>query len=285
MLPIGVVGLGAMGGRMASRILDTGLPLVAHDLVAEKVVPLSQRGASAATDLSHLASQCRVILLSLPSPEIAEQSASTLAGLVSPGTVVVDLGTMTPRTSRELDARFRAAGAFILDAPVTGGESGAASGNLTIFLGGDESAIPAAEQALSVLGTIVYCGPAGSGHAMKVANQMCMGLVNAVMLEAVAYGRALGLDPALMGKAIGGSDGWRAHFSQIAGVVASGKGAGIGIKHGQLGYAIEGASAAGLTLPTCTAARDFCKDAPPTIREANRMSPSYWTELIGSTNG
>ncbi|GGL78077.1 NAD(P)-dependent oxidoreductase [Wenxinia marina] len=277
---VAIVGLGAMGGGLARRAIGRGLTVHVLDADPARVADAVAAGTEAADDLPTLARSGATVLLSLPSPEIAEEVATALLPHLSPGQIVADLGTMTPTACRRIAAAYSEAGARFIDVPVTGGPDGARAGTLRLFAAGDAAAVDEAAPLLSTFGEVVPCGGSGAGQATKLVNQMGMGLVNAVLLEALAYGRSAGLDPADLGRAVGGESGWRAEFAALARRVADETARGVGIKHGQLAYVLGEADTVGQALPTTRAAFEFCEGREATIREANRMSPSYWDALL-----
>jgi 3-hydroxyisobutyrate dehydrogenase-like beta-hydroxyacid dehydrogenase len=195
----------------------------------------------------------------------------------------VDLGTMTPADTRRYAALFAEKGAFLLDVPVSGGGGGAEAGTLRMFAAGDRGAYERCLPILTVLGdpeTVVYCGESGNGHVVKGVNQMAMGLANAALIEAVAFGVQAGVDCAVLKRAVGGDTGWRGLFDKVAGSICEGAGREVGVKSGQLEYYLGEAAEKGFELPITAAVHGVCRDGEKIVMEANRLSASYWHEIV-----
>jgi 3-hydroxyisobutyrate dehydrogenase-like beta-hydroxyacid dehydrogenase len=197
---IGFVGTGTIGGPMARRLVETGHPLVVHDLRAEALEPLVRAGARAAASPREVAGRCRIVLTSLPGPAEVEAVATGEHGILAgarAGDVHVDLSTSSwamVRRLAELEAR---AGVSLLDAPVSGGAAGAAQGALTVMASGPREAFERAEPVLRSLGRHVFhLGESGAGTLTKLANNaifLCAGLV---AQEVFVLAAKAGLDPA-----------------------------------------------------------------------------------------
>lgn len=281
---IGFIGLGAMGAGMAMNLLRAGKAMKVFDIVSEKMQQFSAAGAVAADSIADLVSSCDVIMTSLPSAvAMVDLAGSILIPGAANGQIFIDLGTITAPQARELGRQFTDKGAFFLDAPVSGGPSGAAEGSLYVFIGGDPDVAGECLPLFRIIGNadhVVYCGASGSGQIVKGVNQMAMGLGAAAHLEAIAFGVRAGVSASIINDAIGGTDGWRGIFARVARQIADGKGDEIGVKHGQLPYFMEEAAEKGFELPMTKALYTFCEHAEKKIMEANRLSPSFWDELI-----
>jgi 3-hydroxyisobutyrate dehydrogenase-like beta-hydroxyacid dehydrogenase len=278
--PVGFIGLGVMGAAMAERLLESGRSVFGYDLDGQKLEMLVARGGTAAQSAHEVAARCDVVLTSLPSSNALVALADDVLLLhARPGFVVVDLGTVRCEDVRRLAAAFAAKGGSFLDVPVSGRP---ASGDLRMFAAGDREAF---ERVRPVLGgitapeRIVYYGPSGAGQIAKGVNQLAMGLVNAALLESVAFGVCAGLSPEELERGIGGGSGWRAMFSDVCRKVEAGKADSIGVKAGQYELFLHEAAARGFRLPITEALAEYLSGAERTVLEANRMSPSYWREL------
>jgi 3-hydroxyisobutyrate dehydrogenase-like beta-hydroxyacid dehydrogenase len=279
------IGLGAMGGPMARRLLEAGYSLMAVDLDPAKVACLTAHGASAASAEDAVA-QADVIFTSLPSSDAFVRVADTvLVPLARPGQVFIDLGTVTPPETRRLSAAFSQRGAVLLDVPVSGGPAGSAAGTLRMFAGGDRETFDACLPLLQVLGDperIVYCGPSGSGQVAKGVNQLAMGLGAAAYLEALAFGIRAGVAPEALAQSVGGGkEPWRQHFEQIARMVMQGRGTEVYVKYPELPYFLREAQEQGFSLPLTEALYAFCSAGPALFRDnMGRVKPSFWHELM-----
>lgn len=194
---IGMIGLGRMGSRMASRLADAGHHLYVRDVVPAAIEPLARRGAQPCDTPAAVAASCEIVITSLPSPKDVDQVMLGPGGLlaaVRPGTVVIETSTIGPAQSRTLAERFAAQKAFYLDAPISGGIPGAENGTLSVMVGGDAAAFERVQPVLRHIGTdIRHLGPSGAGSAAKLINQIVFLSYGALLCEAVALGGRYGL--------------------------------------------------------------------------------------------
>jgi 3-hydroxyisobutyrate dehydrogenase len=206
---IGFVGLGNMGGPMAARLLEAGHDVVGFDLSPDAVAALTAAGGEAAAQLGDVARGSAVIILMLPNSTIVERTVAALidSGELAAGTVVVDMSSSTPMSTRALAETLRRHGPVLVDAPVSGGVAGARSGKLTIMVGGEERDTSRVEPILSSLGRVVLTGPVGSGHAAKALNNLVSATHLWATSEAMTAGMAFGLDPATLLAVFNGSSG------------------------------------------------------------------------------
>ena len=199
---LGLIGLGAVGGRLAARLLDRFVSLAVLDTNEERVARICARGARAEADAKELGSACDVVLLSLPSPaalrEVMEGPRGLLAGIRA-GTIVVDTSTLDPDSSVEWAARSEERGARYLDAPITcsvtsgGGTAAAACGELTFLVGGSREAFDAVRDVLETLGRrFHHLGPPGSGSVMKLVSNHISGIQTLAIAEALNLAEACG---------------------------------------------------------------------------------------------
>jgi 3-hydroxyisobutyrate dehydrogenase len=190
---LGFIGLGAMGSRMAGRLLAAGYDLTVHDRTRERAHPLEQRGAKAADTPEQVAAAADVVLSSLTDDAALEEVMFGPAGaleVAQPGTIFIEMSTVSPRTSRRLHEAARISGVAVLDAPVSGSTPQAEAGQLVILVGGTEELYRQCRPILDVLGKeSFYMGPATSGTATK----LCLNTLLAVGIQALAEAIALGL--------------------------------------------------------------------------------------------
>jgi 3-hydroxyisobutyrate dehydrogenase len=195
---LGFVGLGAMGSRMATRLLDAGYPLGVFNRTADKTRPLVERGARAFDSPRALAQHCEVVLSSLADDAAVEQALLGADGVVAgarSGTTLIDLSSVSPDTARKVAAAARAGGVDMLDAPVSGSTPLAQNGSLVVFVGGDASAFERARPILGVIGRqVFYLGPSGAGVTMKLVANTLLGLGIQALAEAITLGERAGLD-------------------------------------------------------------------------------------------
>lgn len=197
-IAVGFIGLGRMGSGMAANLLAKGTRLVVHDRSAEAVARLVAQGAVAAQSVAALAAQAQVILTSLPGP--AEIEAVTLArgGLVEAmvqGTTLFDLSTSSRDLALRLAEACAAKGCRMLDAPVSGGPAGAASGDLVLWVGGDRAAFERYRALLERFSTPHYVGGIGAGTVTKLAHNTLGYALMSAQAEAFSLAVKAGLDP------------------------------------------------------------------------------------------
>lgn len=206
-MKIGFIGLGAMGLPMAENLLDAGHELRVHR-VRERSAGLLAKGALAAESPAGTAQGMDVVILMLPdTPDVAEvlRGENGVLEALEPGALVIDMSSISPVATEEFAREAASAGAEYVDAPVSGGQAGARERSLTIFVGGEDSAVARAMPVLDSLGArITHMGPVGSGQATKVANQVIVALTIEAVAEGLAIARASGIDPALVRQALDG---------------------------------------------------------------------------------
>jgi 3-hydroxyisobutyrate dehydrogenase-like beta-hydroxyacid dehydrogenase len=193
---LGFIGLGVMGSRMCANLIRrSGAPVVVHDPVQAAVDAAAALGAEPAGRTAGVAQRASVVFLSLPSiAEVESVCAELTEGERRPD-MVVDMSTSDVARTRALAARMAEAGVRFLDAPVARLRQAAQDGTLLITVGADEPDFAAVKPYLSCMGSdVVHAGPAGSGQVLKILNNMVL-LVNMnALAEALAIGRAAGVD-------------------------------------------------------------------------------------------
>lgn len=281
---LGFIGLGNMGGPMAANLLKAGFGLTGFDLRKETMEPLTPLGGKNAASAAEVIRKCDVVMTSLPCSEIFERLAvETLIPASRRGQVFIDFGTVEAEVTRHTAKTLKEKGAGLLDAPVSGGPGGAASGNLYVFVGGEKGLFQQFLPLFEVIGDsrkITYCGPSGSGQIMKGVNQLMMALTDAAYIEAVAFGVRSGLDAETIVRAIGNEGRWRKDFNSTASRIASGEGEKLSVKWRELPYFINEAARQGRPLPIARAVFEFCREGNRVVKEISQMSPSFWRELL-----
>src|SRR5207248_5546794 len=192
---VAVVGLGAMGSRIARRLLDAGHEVVVWNRTAERAAPLVEAGATAAATPAEAARRAEVVVTMVADPaalrDVTEGPEGTAAGVGAEATAI-EMSTVGPDAVRRL-ASILPAGTGLLDAPVLGSRGEAESGTLRIFVGGPAELAERWTPLLSTLGSPLHVGPLGSGAAAKlVANTTLVGTIG-VLGEALALADGLGL--------------------------------------------------------------------------------------------
>ncbi|MBC9178531.1 NAD(P)-dependent oxidoreductase [Pseudoroseomonas ludipueritiae] len=214
MARIGFIGVGTMGRGMAANLLAAGHALHVYDVRREAMEEFSARGATAAGSVAEAARDAEAVVLMLPDTPQVEEVVLGPGGLMEnppAGRLVIDMSTISAATSRSMAARLEAVGTAMLDAPVSGGPQGAESGSLSIMAGGTEAGFAAAQPILAALGTTVrHVGPPGAGQTVKACNQLICALNLQAICEALALGRAAGLDLELLREVLlgGAASSW-----------------------------------------------------------------------------
>lgn len=194
---IGFIGLGLMGKPMAKNLLKGGYQLIVHSRSRPPIDELVAAGASAAASPADVARQASVVITMVPdTPDVelvltGPQGALTTLG---PGSLVIDMSSISPVATRRLAARVAERQSAMLDAPVSGGEIGAISGSLSIMVGGDASAFERATPIFACMGKPRYIGESGAGQVCKVCNQMVLAGALAGVVEAFALAKKAGVD-------------------------------------------------------------------------------------------
>jgi 2-hydroxy-3-oxopropionate reductase len=205
---IGFIGLGIMGKPMAMNLLKAGYQLTVYDIDNESVQYLVRAGAKEGKSSQDIASGSDIIITMLPnSPEVREVVLGrngVIHGIRS-GSVLIDMSSIAPLTSKELSEKLLKEGVIMLDAPVSGGEPKAIEGTLAIMVGGPEDTFNKVKGLLGVMGkTVTLVGPVGSGNITKLANQIIVALNIAAMSEAMVLATKAGVDPEAVYNAIRG---------------------------------------------------------------------------------
>jgi len=195
---LGFIGLGAIGGRMAGRLLAAGYDLTVYNRRRERTRPLEERGATVASTPAEAARNAEIVVVSVADDAAAEAVIAGPDGALStvrPGAILINTSTVSPRLSRGLSEAALVPGAWVLDAPVSGSTPQAEEGQLVIFVGGAEAAYQRSLPVLSILGReSFYLGPAGAGSTMKLCVNALLGLGVQALAEAIALGLKAGLE-------------------------------------------------------------------------------------------
>ncbi|MBI3455503.1 MAG: 3-hydroxyisobutyrate dehydrogenase [Candidatus Rokubacteria bacterium] len=211
MTTIGFIGIGNMGLPMLTNLLKAGYRVEAYDVRREAIEAAVQRGASAGGSAAETAARVEVLVTMLPnSPDVEVAylgSKGILEGARS-GLVCIDMSTIDPATTRRVGERLVAAGARMLDAPVSGAVPRAIEGTLTIMVGGEAALVEAMRPILSVMGrNVIHVGSLGSGEVAKICNNLIAGVSMIAVAEAFTIGRRAGVDPRVLHEVISKSSG------------------------------------------------------------------------------
>ena len=210
-LRAGFIGLGKMGRPMALNMLKAGFPLTVANRSQGVVADVASHGATAAKTSAEVAANADLIALCLPMPAHVEGVVLGPNGVIEgirPGSIVIDFSTIGPSTCRHVAERLAEKGAHYLDAPVSGGTTGAAAGTLTVMVGGDDASYATALPLLQSVGRkIVHAGPVGAGAVVKLMNQLLVAINLAGAAEAMVLGVKAGVDATLLYETIASATG------------------------------------------------------------------------------
>jgi 3-hydroxyisobutyrate dehydrogenase len=198
MARIGFIGLGNMGLPMAQNLIKAGHQVEGVDVNPASVEKLKAAGGVGVETAKIAASRADVVITMLPSGKEVREVYLGTGGIVAdanPGTLLIDCSTIDVETARAAASAAEAKGLLMLDAPVSGGVTGAAAATLTFMVGGPAQAFARAEHILQTMGkTIVHAGGAGTGQAAKICNNMILGISMIAVSEAFVLAEQLGLD-------------------------------------------------------------------------------------------
>jgi len=203
-MEIAWIGTGIMGAPMARRLLNAGHYLRVFNRSPEKARPLADEGAQMTADAAAAAAGAQIIFIMVPDTPDVEGVISKIHPSLTSEQLVLDMSTIAPEAERRIAARLATLAVDYLDAPVSGGETGAIDGTLTIMVGGNKAAFERARPLLELLGKrITYMGPSGAGQTTKLANQIAVALTLEATAEALLFAKRGGLDPVTVLEAIG----------------------------------------------------------------------------------
>jgi 2-hydroxy-3-oxopropionate reductase len=207
-MKIGFIGLGIMGKPMVRNLLKAGYPVVVHDIVPAAVSELTAAGAVAGGSSVKTAAQSDVTITMLPDGPDVDAAVLGAGGILEgarPGSIVVDMSSISPLVAQKIAAACTAKGIGFIDAPVSGGEPKAIDGTLTIMAGGDQATFDQVVPILQKLGSsVTLTGPVGAGNVTKLANQIMVACNIAAMGEALVLATRAGLDPEIVFNAVKG---------------------------------------------------------------------------------
>ena len=205
---IGFVGLGIMGKPMVRNLLKADYSVTVYDIVAESVEELASEGAKPASSAAAAAAAAPITITMVPDSPQSEAAIMGPGGVLegaAAGNTVIDMSSIAPASSQKIAQACEAADVKFLDAPVSGGETGAIEGTLAVMVGGKQEVFDANYDMLSAMsGSIVLCGGYGAGNITKLANQIIVAGNIAALGEAMVLARKSGIDPKVVYEAIKG---------------------------------------------------------------------------------
>lgn len=271
MAKIGFVGLGNMGGPMASNLLKAGHELKVFDIVPELVKKSSEQGASSVDDVSEVVKDIDVFISMLPASVHVESlylGENGILGGIDKSTLVIDCSTIAPSSAIRVSKAADERGVTMLDAPVSGGVGGAVAGTLTFIVGGSDEGLDSARPILKDMGkNIFHAGGPGAGQVAKICNNMLLSVLMTGTAEALQLGVDNGLDPAVLSEIMRKSSGgnwalevYNPYPGVMDGVPASNEYEGgflVDLMIKDLGLAMEAALEKGAATPMGSLARNL----------------------------
>jgi 3-hydroxyisobutyrate dehydrogenase len=208
---VGFIGVGNMGNPMAGNVLKAGFAMTVFDKNSHAMANLVQAGARGAASAAEVVERSEIVLTCLPASPDVEALYLEPGGLIErakPGTILIDLSSVLPSTPRKLEPRANARGVHFLEAPVSGGVSGARAATLAIMVGGDPQVLERARPVLRAIGPNLFSvGPVGAGNTVKAINNMMACVNSLAMMEGVVLGVKAGLDPMTIYEVVKASSG------------------------------------------------------------------------------
>ena len=205
---IGFIGLGIMGLPMASNLIKDGFNLVVYNRTLSKCSQLEEKGAVVVQTPADVAKNAKMIITMVTdSPDVEDilLGEEGIMSTIKEGSIVIDMSTISPKITKELNAKLNSKGCYMVDAPVSGGSWGAIEGTLSIMIGGEKSAYEQCIPLFESMGkNIIYTGESGMGQTTKLVNQILVaGTMNAVA-EALVFAAKSGADLEKTIDAVGG---------------------------------------------------------------------------------
>ena len=195
MKKVGFVGLGNMGARMSTLLLEANYEVIGYDINEDFVNQLLPKGLKKASSLNDISKEIDIIITMLPNGEIVEQVLDSIIDNLKPGTLITDCSTIDVDKAKTLHQKCNDKNILFLDAPVSGGVGGAENGTLTFMVGGTEQAYDIMLPLFEVMGEkSLLCGSYGTGQATKACNNMLLATTMIGVGEAFNLGKNLGLD-------------------------------------------------------------------------------------------
>ena len=195
---IGFIGLGLMGSGMSMNLLKAGFPVTVWNRTKSKMEPLIEAGAAMAGSPRQVAEASEIVVTIVTDSPDVEEVLLGQDGVVhgaKPGTIVIDMSTISPSVTRKVAEELGKKGVRMLDAPVSGGDIGARNGTLSIMVGGDAEVYNECMPLFEAMGkTITHVGPQGAGQIVKACNQILVGMNMLGVAEALLFAKKAGAD-------------------------------------------------------------------------------------------
>lgn len=194
-MKIGFIGLGNMGAPMVKRLVASGHDITGYDVMESAMAALSEVKMSFSKDILTAAREQDVVITMLPNGEALIKVVEAIIPVMPKGSCFIDCSTVDINTTRQVATLLKNAAIHVLDAPVSGGVSGAGAGTLTFMVGGSEDSFAIGNPLFKIMGQrVIHCGADGAGQAAKICNNMILGVTMIATCEAFALADDLALD-------------------------------------------------------------------------------------------
>ena len=255
-MKIAFIGMGTMGVPMAINLLKAGHNVTVHNRTREKEESVAALGAKRALSPQEAAVDAEVIITCVSDSPDVEQVILGEAGIIhsaQPGTIVIDMSTISPTVTRHIWGKLAEKGVKMLDAPVSGGSEGAQQGTLSIMVGGDDADVEKVKPVLQAMGkTITHVGEIGAGQITKAINQVIVAGTYWAVAEGISLGIKAGMDMEKVVQAVGGGAAGSWGLTNRSGNMINNAyplGFRVRLHHKDLKIALEAARELGVTLP------------------------------------
>ncbi|MEM6256020.1 MAG: NAD(P)-dependent oxidoreductase [Cyanobacteria bacterium P01_D01_bin.156] len=255
-MKVGFVGLGTMGAPMALNLLKAGHELTVHNRSRDRELPLAKAGAQRAVTPAAAAAAAEIIIVCVSDTPDVEAVVLSPEGIITgakPGSLVIDMSTISPTATRTLATQLADKQVAMLDAPISGGSEGAQNGTLSIMVGGDADQLARAMPVLEAMGkTITHVGPNGAGQTTKAINQIVVAGTFLAVAEGLSLGMKASLDMEKVVQAVGGGAAASWAFTNRSGNMLDNNyplGFRMSLHRKDLLIALEAARELGLPLP------------------------------------
>ena len=199
---VGFIGLGLMGLPMAKNILKNKYPLIVWNRSEKNLIKIKKLGAEVCDNLTNLPNKCQVIIMMMANDKVCLKISKVLIRNIKKDQILIDMSSTKQKTAIEIENKIKASKGYFLDAPVSGGTSGAKNRQLAIMVGGKREIFEKTKKLLKSMGTVTYVGKTGSGQVAKLANQAIVGITIGAVSEALILAKAAGADPKAVRNAI-----------------------------------------------------------------------------------
>ena len=281
---IGFIGLGVMGGRMAKNLVKAAYRVIGYDIRPEAVQSHVEAGGEAGEHAADVVERSDIVLTSLVGPAYVEVAERYLIPNARSGQIFIDHSTVPAPETRRLAAALEEKGAIPLDIPVSGWWTGAESGTLWMFAGGDRETFERCLPLLEVMGDperILYGGGIGMGQVMKVINQLRRRLVDVARCEVMAFGIREGLDWETILRILHTDPEGDDAYAQLYRRIQAGEEMALGFLFSEWKYYLDETEAQAIPMPLLEGAYHFYKEGEIVGQdEQGRDMPSVWRELM-----